>query len=46
MQTGAVEVSADYSNLGILLIVVALIALTAPLMAVLAVQASRFRTSD
>ncbi len=45
-QTGAVEVSADYSNLGTLLIVVALIALAAPLMAVLAVQASRFRTSD
>ncbi len=45
-QTGAVEVSADYSNLGTLLIVVALIALAAPLMAILVVQASRFRTSD
>jgi hypothetical protein len=45
-QTGAVEVSADYGNLGTLLIVVALIALAAPLMAILVVQASRFRTSD
>jgi hypothetical protein len=45
-QTGAVEVSADYSNLGTLLIVVALIALAAPLIAILIVQASRFRTSD
>jgi len=45
-QTGAVEVSADYSNLGTLLIVVALIALAAPLIAILVVQASRFRTSD
>ncbi|MHA1529642.1 MAG: hypothetical protein ACTSVG_11505, partial [Alphaproteobacteria bacterium] len=45
-QTGAVLVPADYSNLGILLIVVALIALAAPLMAILVVQASRFRTRD
>jgi hypothetical protein len=45
-QTGALEVSADYSNLGTLLILVALIALAAPLMAILVVQASRFRTSD
>jgi hypothetical protein len=45
-QTGAIVVPADYSNLGTLLIVVALIALAAPLMAILVVQASRFRTTD
>jgi len=45
-QSGAVEVSADYSNLGTLLIVVAVIALAAPLMAILSVSASRFRTSE
>jgi len=45
-QAVAVEVSADYSNRGTLLIVVALIALAAPLMAVLIVQAPRFRVSE
>jgi hypothetical protein len=44
--TGAVTVPADYDNLGILLIVVALIALAAPLITVGAVQASRLRTRD
>jgi hypothetical protein len=45
-RTGAVVVAADYSNLGVLLIVVALIALIAPLVVILGVQASRFRTHD
>ncbi len=45
-QTGAVEVPADYSNLGILLIVVALVSVVAPLMAILIVQASPLRTSE
>jgi hypothetical protein len=45
-KTGTVEVPADYSNLGTLLIVVALIALAAPLVTVLVVQASRLRTHD
>jgi hypothetical protein len=45
-QTGAVVVPADYSNLGTLLIVVALISVFAPLMAILIVQASRFRTNE
>jgi hypothetical protein len=45
-QTGAVVVPADYSNLGTLLIVVALISVIAPLMAILIVQASRFRTNE
>jgi hypothetical protein len=45
-QTGAVVVPADYSNLGRLLIVVALISVIAPLMAILIVQASRFRTHE
>ena len=45
-QTGAISVPADYDNLGTLLIVVALIALIAPLVVVAFVQASRFRTQD
>jgi hypothetical protein len=45
-KTGAVEVPADYENLGTLLITVALIALIVPLMAIVLVQASRFRTQD
>ena len=45
-QTGVVVVPADYSNLGILLIVVALISVIAPLIAILIVQASRFRTNE
>jgi hypothetical protein len=44
--TDAVTVSADYGELGVLLIVVALIALAAPLLTVVLVQASRFRTRD
>ncbi|HUS55806.1 MAG TPA: hypothetical protein VMY41_17580, partial [Thermohalobaculum sp.] len=45
-QTDAIAVQADYANLGTLLIVVALIALIAPLVAVAVIQASRFRTID
>ena len=45
-QTDAIAVPADYANLGTLLIVVALIALIAPLVAVAVIQASRFRTID
>lgn len=44
--TGAVEVPADYSQLGILLIVVACLTVLLPLGAVLIVQRSRFRTDD
>lgn len=46
LQTDAIVVPADYANLGTLLIVVALIALIAPLVAVAVIQASRFRTID
>ena len=42
--TGAVEVAADYGELGWLLITVALITLLAPLLAILVVQLSPFRT--
>jgi hypothetical protein len=45
-QTDAIAVPADYANLGTLLIVVAVIALIAPLVAVVVIQASRFRTID
>lgn len=45
-QTDTIVVPADYSNLGVLLIVVALISVAVPLTAVLIVQASRFRTTD
>jgi len=45
-QTETIVVPADYSNLGVLLIVVALISVIAPLAAILIVQASRFRTAD
>jgi hypothetical protein len=45
-QIGAVVVSANYSNLGTLLIVVALISMIAPLMAILIVQASWLRTHE
>lgn len=44
--TGTVQVPADYSQLGWLLITVALIAVLAPLMTVILVQKSRFRTTD
>lgn len=43
---GRVAVPQDYSELGVLLIVVALIGLCAPLAAVALVQRSRFRTSE
>lgn len=44
--TGAVEVAADYSELGWLLIAVAAIAVAAPLLAILIVQNSRLRTEQ
>jgi BT1 family len=44
--TGAVEVPADYSQLGRLLITVAIVAVVAPLVTVLIVQRSRLRTSE
>ena len=44
--TGAVEAPADYSRLGWLLITVALVGVVAPLLTVLIVQSSRFRTRD
>ncbi len=44
--TGVVEAPADYSQLGWLLITVALIGVVAPLLTVLAVQRSRLRTED
>ncbi|MEO1397350.1 MAG: hypothetical protein AAFU56_00610 [Pseudomonadota bacterium] len=44
--TGAILIEADYSALGWLLIVVALISLTAPLITILIVQSSRLRTSE
>ncbi len=44
--TGVVEAPADYSRLGWLLITVALVGVVAPLLTVLIVQRSRFRTRD
>lgn len=44
--TRAVVTAADYSQLGYLLITVAVIAVTAPLTAILVVQRTRFRTSE
>jgi hypothetical protein len=44
--TGVVATAADYSELGSLLIVVALIAVTAPLVTIAFVQRSRFRTGQ
>ncbi len=44
--TGQISMAANYEQLGPLLITVALASLAAPIVAVLAVQASRFRTSD
>lgn len=44
--TGAAKVPADYSLLGWLLIVVAVIGVLAPLLTVFIVQRSRFRTED
>ena len=45
-QTHVVELAADYSQLGTLLITVALISVIAPLSAIVIVQYSRFRTTD
>lgn len=45
-QTGVVTTPADYSQLGMLLITVALIGLVAPLLTVLLVQKSPLRTKD
>lgn len=45
-QTGAVAVAADYGELGWLLLTVAGIAVAAPLLAILVVQKTRFRTED
>jgi len=44
--TGVVQVPADYSVLGWLLIVVAVIGVLAPLLTIFIVQRSRFRTED
>ncbi len=44
--TGEIVVAADYGNLGILLITVALVSLAVPLLAVAIIQASRYRTTD
>ncbi len=44
--TGAVTTAADYSQLGALLITVAVILLVAPLITIFVVQRSRFRTED
>ncbi|MFM9942438.1 MAG: hypothetical protein ACKVP7_23395 [Hyphomicrobiaceae bacterium] len=46
LATGAVEVAADYSRLGMLLIAVALVGVVAPLLTVLLVQRSRYHTED
>jgi len=43
---GVVTTPADYSQLGVLLISVAVISVLAPLVAILVVQNSRFRTTD
>jgi hypothetical protein len=44
--TGAIQTPADYSQLGWLLITVMLVGVLAPLLTVLLVQRSRFRTED
>lgn len=43
---GSVNVAADYSQLGLLLILVAVIAVVVPLVTIAMVQASRFRTQE
>jgi hypothetical protein len=45
-ETGVIEVPADYSMLGYLLITVALIGVAAPLIAIFVVQRSKLRTTD
>jgi hypothetical protein len=44
--TGAIETPADYSELGWLLITVALITLAAPLLSIFVIQRTRFRTQQ
>ena len=44
--TGAIETAADYTQLGWLLIVVAIIGLAAPFLTILVVQSSPLRTTD
>jgi hypothetical protein len=44
--TGTLQSTADYSQLGWLLITVALIGISAPLLTVFLVQRSRFQTQD
>lgn len=44
--TGAVEVPADYSELGLLLMTVAAIMVIVPLLTIFVVQSSRFRTTE
>ena len=41
-----IETAADYSELGLLLITVAIIGVVAPIIAILLVQSSRVRTTD
>ena len=45
-QTSVIETPADYSQLGVLLILAAVITVLAPLITIAVVQASRFRTTD
>ena len=45
-QTGVIEVAADYGELGWLLITVAIIAVAAPLLTILVVQRTLFRTEE
>ncbi|MEM8687033.1 MAG: hypothetical protein AAGF81_06875 [Pseudomonadota bacterium] len=45
-QTNVIETAADYRQLGILLILAAVITVLAPLIAIFLVQFSRFRTTD
>jgi hypothetical protein len=44
--TGAVELAADYSELGWLLITVAVLGVVLPLVTIVVVQRSRLRTTD
>jgi MFS family permease len=44
--SGAIEIAADYSQLGWLLITVALLGLVLPLLTIMLVQSSRLRTTD
>ncbi len=45
-QTNVIETAADYSQLGTLLILAAVVTVLAPLIAIFLVQVSRFRTTD